>query len=74
MFLHRPKTESGDQPDQDERILSRRKANYASASESEDISLRWSNGVFVVQGQEGGMVASIGRRNAETVFLEAPCP
>ena len=51
-----------------ERVLSRKKANYALAEDS--ISLRWSEGVFVAQVPETGILGSIGRRTADKAFLE----
>lgn len=54
--------------DADERVLRRKKANYSSLKD--EIRLRWSEGTFVVVEEPGGMVGSINRRNAETVFME----
>ena len=46
-YLTRPKTDGGEEIDDLERVLSRKKANYAGAGDS--ISLRWEKGVFVAQ-------------------------
>jgi RecA-family ATPase len=50
--------------------LTRKKSNYA--GRGDEIKLTWRNGVFVPEGAPAGSVfASIEKRNAETVFLEA---
>ena len=65
LSLERPKGEDKDTaPDPDERILVRRKANYASRDEV--INLRWQAGSFVSH-DEG---AAAERPSAESVFLD----
>ena len=63
----RVKAESGEQPDSDERILARRKANYASIDV--EIKMRWVNGVFVPILPEDGIDSAIKRAECEAVFL-----
>ena len=67
LYLHYPKAEEGHEPDRSERILTRKKSNWAKVGES--ILLRWRNGVFVVD-QPTGIIGSIERRTADRVFLE----
>ena len=63
-YLSRPKIDGkDDEPDTDERIITRRKANYASIGDR--IKLRWQNGVLVPQ----DFMPSRFRREAEDVFL-----
>ncbi len=67
--LARPKTET-DAEDQDtaERVLTRRKANYASVGEA--IKLRWINGAFASVTAAGGIAGVVRRAAAEAVFLD----
>ncbi|RDD62002.1 ATPase [Ferruginivarius sediminum] len=66
LYFTRPDSDDDDDPDA--RVLTTKKANYASVGET--ISLRWSDGVFALDQPDTGMVASIERGQAETVFLE----
>ncbi len=67
LYLTRPKDE-GD-TDQNERVLQRKKANYAGSGD--EIRLTWVNGVFTHQPQEIGMVDAAARGiRADRVFLE----
>ena len=68
LYLTRPKTDDGEEIDDFERVLSRKKANYAGAGDS--ISLRWEEGVFVAQLPETGIFGTIERRTADKAFLE----
>ena len=67
LYLTRPRKEDDD-PDNDERGLSPKKANYSKAGN--EITVRWRDGVFVAKDAPSGTVAAIDRRNAERVFLE----
>lgn len=51
-----------------ERLLSRKKANYAAAGDT--IPLRWEAGVFVPEDAPTGIFSTIHKRTAEKVFLE----
>lgn len=64
MYLSLPEAEDGKQPDENARILSRKKANYASRNET--VKLLWNDGVFIID-RPG---ADIYRPPAETVFLD----
>lgn len=68
LYLHRPKEQDGEEPDDDARILSRMKANYAGLGD--DIKLEWRDGVFAPLYAPTGSLAAMERRNCETVFLE----
>ncbi len=57
-----------EQTDDCERILQHKKSNYG--PENDDIRLRWNDGVFVAITEETGVIGSIKRGNAETVFME----
>lgn len=65
LHLHRPK--DGDDVDEAERILTRKKSNYARAGES--LTLNWRDGVLVANPPPGGALAGMEGRNAERVFL-----
>ena len=68
-FLHLPEADGGAEPDLYARILSRKKANYA--LREDQIKLRWQDGVFIREGAaDTGIIGSIIRKKAETVFLE----
>ena len=60
--------EADAQTDGAERILKTMKANYARGGG--EIRLRWADGVYEAITEESGMLGSIKRGNAETVFLE----
>jgi AAA domain len=72
--LARPKEEDGQPADTDERILTRRKANYSSIGQ--DLKLRWTDGVLVAKPQAGrgsfmGMSNPLlTQGDCERVFLE----
>ena len=58
----------GDEPaGSDERILTKRKANYSSIGD--EIRLRWQDGVLVPVQGAGGIIGTIQRRSAEDTFL-----
>ena len=63
-------TDSGYEGDPDARRLSAKKANYAPAGG--EIALRWREGVFVPDGQAGGLDRMAASAKAERVFHEAP--
>jgi hypothetical protein len=63
-YLGRPKSEDSDEGDINARLLSRKKANYASIGDV--IKIHWQNGVFV---PDGFSMPSYFRRSAEDVFL-----
>lgn len=67
-FFHAPEVDEGQEPAPNERVLSRKKANYAVRDET--IELRWQNGVFVPTKTATGIFATIERRTAERVFLD----
>ncbi len=60
--------EADEQTDGAERILKTMKANYG--PKGGEIRLRWDDGVYAEIAEEIGMLGSIKRGNAETVFLE----
>lgn len=66
LYLHRPEGEVA--ADESERILTRKKSNYARAGES--IVLNWRDGVLVANPSPGGVLAGMQGRNAERVFLD----
>ena len=66
LYLHRPEGEIA--ADESERILTRKKSNYARAGES--LTLNWRDGVLVANPSPGGVLAGMQGRNAERVFLE----
>ena len=63
LYLTRPP----DDDTGDRRILTRKKANYATSGDT--IKLTWHDGVFV-SAEPGGIFGTIQRRKAETVFLD----
>ena len=65
--LARPKSDGDDQADVDERVLCRRKANYASIGDTE--RLRWTGGVLVPVTRLSGFSAMARQADADTVFL-----
>jgi RecA-family ATPase len=67
-YLDMPKPEGGEAPDDDARILSRVKANYARKGET--IPLRWQNGVFISTATPTGIFGSIQRKTCEHVVLD----
>jgi RecA-family ATPase len=65
--LSRPKAEGDEQADTNGRLLTRRKANYASIGDT--IKLRWHNGVLVPTSAPTGLAAMAERADADAVFL-----
>jgi len=57
----------GDDADPNERILTRRKANYASTGDT--LRIRWQNGVLVPVHQPTGFAAMASKAEADGVFL-----
>jgi RecA-family ATPase len=66
LYLHKPAEDEG--ADANERLLTRKKANYAAAGDT--IRLQYIDGAFVPKDQPGGIVASLDRNRAKTVFLD----
>lgn len=73
LYLARPESDQDDSPDDDARILSRKKSNYAKANET--IPCRWRDGVFVRDDSPVGFVETLDKRaqesRAEEAFLAA---
>jgi RecA-family ATPase len=68
LYLHPLDVEPDGIADIDERILTRKKSNWARAGET--IEMHWKDGVLIHKPQPTGILAAIGRRHAERVFLE----
>lgn len=72
LYLDRPPCDSSDDDSHpsttEERVLSRKKANYAGAGEA--IKLVWRDGVLKAASPPGGLFASIAKQSAERVFLD----
>jgi RecA-family ATPase len=67
--LARPgQDDTAEQQDTAERVLTRRKANYASTGDT--IKLRWVLGAFAPMTTEGGISGTIQRAAVESVFLD----
>lgn len=66
LYLHRSEGEVA--ADESERILTRKKSNYARAGES--LTLNWRDGVLVANPRAVGTFAGMHGRNVERVFLE----
>ena len=66
LYLDRPGGEVA--ADESERILTRKKSNYARAGES--LTLNWRDGVLIANPRPEGVLAGMEGRNAERVFLE----
>ncbi len=64
LFFARPEDEDGAKPDENARILSRKKANYAALGES--MPLLWNAGVFIAGTPEAATL----RPPVESVFLD----
>ncbi len=67
LYLNRPKADEGAEADEDDRVLSRLKANYASARDV--VRLRWRDGVFLRNDPAGGMLGTIDRHATDRLFL-----
>jgi RecA-family ATPase len=71
LYLHPPKTDpdqGGDPTGTDERVLTRKKSNWAKAGET--IEMRWCDGAFISNQPPAGILGSIERRSCERVFLD----
>lgn len=68
LYLSHPPDEDGVSVDANERLLTRKKANYAAAGDT--VRLQWVDGTFVSKDTGKGIVASLDRKHAETVFLD----
>lgn len=72
LYLSKATAEDADeQVDPDERVLSRKKANYAAADA--ELRIKWHDGAFRLTEAEptGGVLAAIAARSTERAFLEA---
>ena len=65
--LARPKADDGETADTDARVLTRRKANYASVGDT--IKLRWQRGVLVPEDAPHGLNARCADQHADEAFL-----
>lgn len=68
LYLTRPKDDDGNTDSDDDRVLHRKKANYAGQGDRLDLS--WKDGVLVAEDQPGGVFAGIEQRSAEQAFLD----
>ena len=68
LYLTRPETDDDVKPDEIERVLVRKKANYARADDS--IKMLWKDGVFAPVDSPQGVFFGMASRNAETAFLD----
>lgn len=71
LYLETPKPgkdDEGEPADTDERVLTRKKSNWARVGDT--INMRWANGVYVADKEPTGILASIQNRSAEEVFLD----
>ncbi len=68
LYLERPAQEEGAPQNPNERVLSRKKANYAASGDV--LPLTWEAGILKPLHPQGGMVAAIDRNSAEAAFLE----
>lgn len=69
LYLSRPAADGDEQPDDNRRILTRKKANYAGRGDAVD--LLWHDGYFMVEQAAAGIFGTIERRSADQVFLAA---
>jgi RecA-family ATPase len=69
LYLRRPKPEDGETPDGNERVLSRKKANYA--GRGEELMLEWKDGVFFAKQTATGIAAHVEQSRADVAFLDA---
>jgi RecA-family ATPase len=65
--LTRPQGDDETQPDNNERVLTKRKANYAGIGDT--IRLHWVNGVLAPIIEQTGIVGSLSRRAVEETFM-----
>jgi RecA-family ATPase len=67
LYLSTPRLDESEASDPNARLLTRKKANYATRDAT--IEMRWHNGVFVTKQSDGSIIGSIQRRTCERVFL-----
>lgn len=67
LYLTRPDDEQGFDA-RDERVLSRKKANYAAMGD--EVRMTWDSGVFVSHTAPSGILDSIDKRGIDSKFLE----
>jgi RecA-family ATPase len=68
LYLDAPKFDDGELHDDNARVLTRKKANYAARGETLDIA--WKDGVFVSTRIPDGIIGSIERRTCEHIVLD----
>jgi RecA-family ATPase len=71
LYLEVPKAADGEEPDAnggDQRVLTRKKSNWAKKGET--LPMHWKDGVFVADQSTAGIIGSIERRACERVFLD----
>jgi RecA-family ATPase len=68
LYLSYPEEDGSDVADNDKRVLTRKKANWAKIGET--IEMRWHDGVFITKPPPAGILGSIERRTCERVFLD----
>ena len=68
LYLTKPKDEEGGTGEEGERVLSRMKANYASADAS--IEMLWRDGVFTHVNPPQGILDVMEKRTAQSAFLD----
>jgi RecA-family ATPase len=69
LYLARPKSDGDESPDDNRRILTRKKANYAGRGDAVDMI--WQDGYFTIEQPATGIFGTIERRSADQVFLSA---
>jgi hypothetical protein len=69
LYLSRPNPDGDEQPDDNQRALTRKKANYAGRGDAVD--LIWRDGYFKVENSATGVFGTIERHGAQAVFLDA---
>lgn len=67
LYLHRPKSDAGEDADPDERVLEVMKSNYGPAGEV--IRTRWQRGVFIPTEQLHWIEKKAANENTEDLFL-----
>lgn len=65
--LYLEKVSSGGTADEFERVLKRKKSNYSGLGD--DLTLNWTDGVFIAQRPPEGILAGMHNRNADRVFM-----
>jgi RecA-family ATPase len=68
LYLHPLEVDADELADIDERVLTRKKSNWARAGET--VEIHWKDGVLIHKPEPTGILGAIGRRHVERVFLE----